>query len=106
MLRRLDSSNELVTLFFLFTLFCFASVLLAQQLQLDESDRLDDGANVTVSNASSISKPKDGTFAAIIDRALEKEFAENEQNEGTHSFLYLILLCLGFRIPIRASEPY
>ena len=81
MLRRSDSSFDLITFFFV-TLFCLASFSLAQQ-QLTESDRFDDEANATVSNVSSITKPKDGTFAAIIDRALEKEFTENEQNEGT-----------------------
>ncbi|KAK6273877.1 hypothetical protein POUND7_010960 [Theobroma cacao] len=82
MLRRSVSSSsyELIAFFF-FTLFCLASFSLAQQQQLIESDRLDDDSNATVSNASSITKPKDGTFAAIIDRALEKEFTENEQNE-------------------------
>ena len=81
MLRTSDSSYKLITFFFV-ALFCLASFSLAQQ-QLAESDRFDDGENATVLNASSITKPKDGTFAAIIDRALEKEFTENEQNEGT-----------------------
>ncbi|XP_021276605.1 K(+) efflux antiporter 6 isoform X1 [Herrania umbratica] len=83
MLRRSVSSSssyELIT-FLVFTLFCLASFSLSQQQQLIESDRFDDDVNATVSNASSITKPKDGTFAAIIDRALEKEFTENEQNE-------------------------
>ncbi|TYH12962.1 hypothetical protein ES288_A06G107000v1 [Gossypium darwinii] len=86
MLRKSNSSLEILTFCFFVSLFCLASFSLAQrqQEQLAESDRFDDdddGGNGTVSNASSIAKPKDGTFAAIIDRALEKEFTENEQNE-------------------------
>ncbi|XVF35348.1 hypothetical protein REPUB_Repub18cG0137900 [Reevesia pubescens] len=84
MLRRSDSSSisfDLIITFFFVSLFCLASFSLAQQQQFAELDRFDDGANASVSNASSIIKPKDGTFAAIIDRALEKEFPENEQNE-------------------------
>ncbi|XP_016753225.1 K(+) efflux antiporter 6 isoform X2 [Gossypium hirsutum] len=86
MLRKSNSSLEILTFCFFVSLFCLASFSVAQrqQEQLAESDRFDDdddGGNGTVSNASSIAKPKDGTFAAIIDRALEKEFTENEQNE-------------------------
>ena len=33
-------------------------------------------------NNVSLSKPKEDSFADMIDRALEKEFPENEQNEG------------------------
>ncbi|KAK8976133.1 hypothetical protein V6N11_007627 [Hibiscus sabdariffa] len=83
MLRKSNSSCELVITFFLVATSCLASFSLAQQeLRLAESDRLDAG-NGTVSNVSSVAKPKDGSFAAIIDRALEKEFNENEQNEVT-----------------------
>ncbi|TYH66282.1 hypothetical protein ES332_D06G111900v1 [Gossypium tomentosum] len=87
MLRKSNSSVEILTFCFFVSLFCLASFSLAQrqqEQQLAEPDRFDDddeGGNGTVSNASSIAKPKDGTFAAIIDRALEKEFTENEQNE-------------------------
>lgn len=34
-------------------------------------------------NASSLGKPKEGSFADIIDRALEKEFNESDQTEGS-----------------------
>ncbi|KAH1056787.1 hypothetical protein J1N35_034852 [Gossypium stocksii] len=87
MLKKSNSSVETLTFCFFVSLFCLASFSLAQrqqEQQLAEPDRFDDdddGGNGTVSNASSIAKPKDGTFAAIIDRALEKEFTENEQNE-------------------------
>ncbi|KAK8602473.1 hypothetical protein V6N13_057898 [Hibiscus sabdariffa] len=84
MLRKSSSSYELITAFFFVATFCLISFSLAQQpqLRLSESDRFDaDAGNGTVSNVSSVTKPKEGSFAAIIDRALEKEFNENEQNE-------------------------
>ncbi|RXH72948.1 hypothetical protein DVH24_012632 [Malus domestica] len=39
-------------------------------------------ANATESNVS-LSKPKEGSFADMIDKALENEFKENDQNEAT-----------------------
>ncbi|KAJ4708183.1 K(+) efflux antiporter [Melia azedarach] len=71
MLRRSRSSQRRLLLFV-----CFASLALA--LQIDDSDRLDD-FNVTFSNTS-VARP--GSFADIIDRALEKEFTESEQTEA------------------------
>ncbi|XP_039057535.1 K(+) efflux antiporter 4-like [Hibiscus syriacus] len=83
LIRSNSSSYELIVTSFIVTAFCLASFSLTrQQLQLAEPDRFDAG-NDTVSNVSSATKPKDGTFAAIIDRALEKEFNEKEQNEVT-----------------------
>ena len=38
-------------------------------------------ANATESNVS-VSRPKEGSFADMIDKALENEFKENDQNEG------------------------
>lgn len=46
-----------------------------------ESDQIE-LANATESNVS-LSRPREGSFADIIDRALEHEFTENDQNEGT-----------------------
>uniref|UniRef100_A0A2P2M718 K+ efflux antiporter 6-like isoform X2 n=1 Tax=Rhizophora mucronata TaxID=61149 RepID=A0A2P2M718_RHIMU len=43
-------------------------------------DRLDLGGNTSATNTS-LSKPS--SFADIIDKALEKEFTENDQNEAT-----------------------
>ncbi|KAK7383308.1 hypothetical protein VNO78_28982 [Psophocarpus tetragonolobus] len=45
-----------------------------------ESDRIE-LANATESNVS-LSRPREGSFADIIDRALEHEFTENDQNEA------------------------
>ncbi|CAJ1972860.1 unnamed protein product [Sphenostylis stenocarpa] len=45
-----------------------------------ESDRID-LANATESNVS-LSRPREGSFADMIDRALEHEFTENDQNEA------------------------
>lgn len=55
-----------------------------------ESDNETDSAVVTreingtvvESNATS-AKPKEDSFADMIDRALEKEFPDNDQNEGS-----------------------
>lgn len=75
LVRRSRSCSSQLTLFLLFVY--FASLSLA--LELPDSDRLD-YLNVTVSNTS-VARP--GTFADIIDRALQKEFTENEQAEAT-----------------------
>jgi len=65
----------------IFLLYCFASLSLADEL--NESDRLEFTANTSISNTS-LSKPREGSsFADIIDKALEKEFTENDQNEGS-----------------------
>eukprot|EP00258_Populus_trichocarpa_P030540 XP_024446559.1 K(+) efflux antiporter 6 isoform X3 [Populus trichocarpa] len=65
----------------IFLLYCFASLSLADEL--NESDRLEFTANTSISNTS-LSKPREGSsFADIIDKALEKEFTENDQNEAT-----------------------
>ncbi|XP_043807763.1 K(+) efflux antiporter 4 isoform X2 [Manihot esculenta] len=61
----------------LFLLF-FAS--LSDGIELTESDRLEVTNNTAVSDAS-LSQPKEGSFAKIIDDALRKEFPENEQND-------------------------
>ncbi|KAE8100013.1 hypothetical protein FH972_017948 [Carpinus fangiana] len=59
-------------------LLCFALVL--PSLSLSESDRLET-ANSTESNVS-LSKPKEGSFAHMIDQALANEFPENDQPEA------------------------
>ncbi|CAK7352994.1 unnamed protein product [Dovyalis caffra] len=65
----------------IFLLFCFASLSLADELT--ESDRLEFTANTSIPN-NSLSTPKEGSsFADMIDKALEKEFTENDQNEAT-----------------------
>ncbi|KAG4379337.1 hypothetical protein GLYMA_17G229700v4 [Glycine max] len=47
-----------------------------------ESDRIE-LANATESSSNaSLSRPREGTFADMIDRALEHEFTENDQNEA------------------------
>ncbi|KAF9662323.1 hypothetical protein SADUNF_Sadunf18G0041000 [Salix dunnii] len=61
-------------------LFCFASFSLADELT--KSDRLEFTANNSVVN-SFFSKPREGSsFADIIDKDLEKEFTESDQNEA------------------------
>lgn len=44
------------------------------------SDKAEDG--VAETNVTS-TRSKEDSFADMIDRALEKEFTENEQNEGS-----------------------
>ncbi|KAJ7966443.1 K(+) efflux antiporter [Quillaja saponaria] len=65
------------TLFVLFHAFSLPSLSLA--LRPTEVDQLD--LNSTESNVS-LSRPKEDSFADIIDRALEHEFTENDQNEA------------------------
>ncbi|XP_062159161.1 K(+) efflux antiporter 6 [Alnus glutinosa] len=72
MLRR-SPSAELSLL-----LLCFA--LLLPSLSLAESDRLET-TNSTELNVS-LSKPKEGSFAHMIDQALANEFPENDQPEA------------------------
>jgi hypothetical protein len=60
-------------------LLCFA--LLLPSLSLAESDRLET-TNSTELNVS-LSKPKEGSFAHMIDQALANEFPENDQPEGS-----------------------
>lgn len=45
------------------------------------------------SENSSLARSGNDSFANMIDRALEREFPENEQNQGPNSS---ILACIGF----------
>jgi hypothetical protein len=68
--------------FFIFL--CFALLLSLLSLpspSLAESDLLD-RSNSSESNVS-LSKPKEGSFAHMIDQALSNEFPENDQPEGS-----------------------
>ena len=60
---------------------CSDLLPLSLALLVPESDLLIQ-TNLTASNVS-LSKPKEGTFADMIDKALENEFKENDQNEGS-----------------------
>nr|UNQ45085.1 K+ efflux antiporter 6 [Olimarabidopsis pumila] len=79
--RRRRRSSEVALLLLLPSLFLCFSV--ASPRPLSDSDLLED----TISNSSSLNassslaKPKEGSFADIIDRALEKEFNDSDQNE-------------------------
>ncbi|KDP34108.1 hypothetical protein JCGZ_07679 [Jatropha curcas] len=72
--------RELIILFFVF----FSSFSLADELTESESDRLQLTNDTAVYNAS-LSKPREGSFAKIIDDALRMEFPENEQNDVADS---------------------
>ncbi|KAH0990148.1 hypothetical protein GBA52_001631 [Prunus armeniaca] len=84
MLRRSSSSSHGLFTILIPTLLLFSSDLLFSLSfaePLTESDPLLN-ANATESNVS-LSKPKEGSFADMIDKALENEFKENDQNEAT-----------------------
>ncbi|KFK25438.1 hypothetical protein AALP_AA8G115200 [Arabis alpina] len=63
------------------------SFSVASPRALPDSDLLEEtvgnSSSAAYLNDSSIVKPKEGSFADIIDRALEKEFNESDQNEVT-----------------------
>lgn len=84
MLRRSSSSSPVVLFTILIPTLLLLSSDLLLSLSLADSDPLllllD--ANATESNVS-LSKPKEGSFADMIDKALENEFKENDQNEGS-----------------------
>ncbi|GMH03409.1 hypothetical protein Nepgr_005248 [Nepenthes gracilis] len=63
-------------------LFCVASPSLSVFIS-DELNQLED-SNVTETNVTS-SKAKENSFADMFDRALQKEFPENEHNEAADS---------------------
>ncbi|KAJ0243323.1 K(+) efflux antiporter 6 [Hirschfeldia incana] len=79
--RSLLSSFELAFLLLSLFLCCFS---IASPRALPDPDLLEEtvGNSSDASlNASSLGKPKEGSFADIIDRALEKEFNESDQAE-------------------------
>uniref|UniRef100_A0A1J3GN31 K(+) efflux antiporter 6 n=1 Tax=Noccaea caerulescens TaxID=107243 RepID=A0A1J3GN31_NOCCA len=80
--RRRSLLSFQLALLLLSLFLCFS---LASPRALSDSDLLDETAGNSSSdaslNASSLVKPKEGSFADIIDRALEKEFNESDQIE-------------------------
>ncbi|XP_010424064.1 PREDICTED: K(+) efflux antiporter 6-like [Camelina sativa] len=86
--RRRRRSSEVVILLLLLSLFLCFSV--ASPRSFSDSDLFEETVSVNSSSvvaslngSSSLVKPKEGSFADIIDRALEKEFNESDQNEVT-----------------------
>ncbi|KAK2987731.1 hypothetical protein RJ640_016829 [Escallonia rubra] len=75
MTRRRSSSFELRI---------FAAACLLLSVAAAESDQLDEAAlsNATESSNASRSRAREESFAGMIDRALEKEFTEGDQNEA------------------------
>ncbi|KFK40325.1 potassium efflux antiporter [Arabis alpina] len=63
-----------------FLLILICSFSLAFSAELGETDSVEINGTFVESNATN-SKPKEDSFADMIDRALEKEFPENDQNE-------------------------
>lgn len=54
----------------------------ADKSETEEPELLLPETNVTAIGNASLARSKDDSFATMIDRALEREFPENEQNEG------------------------
>lgn len=85
------SSSHLRRLYFLSLISLILSFFLSlplpvladtDQEQLEDiSDTFVNNATLTSNNASSTTD-RDRSFAGMIDRALEKEFTENDQTEG------------------------
>ncbi|XP_010491930.1 PREDICTED: K(+) efflux antiporter 6 isoform X2 [Camelina sativa] len=81
-------SSEVVIHLLLLSLFLCFSV--ASPRSFSDSDLFEETVSVNSSSvvaslngsSSLVVKPKEGSFADIIDRALEKEFNESDQNEG------------------------
>lgn len=64
-----------------FTLFAVVSLLFCCASAGTESEI---NATATESGNGTLARPKEDSFADIIDRALEKEFNETDQNEGPY----------------------
>ncbi|CAF1786749.1 hypothetical protein HID58_089307 [Brassica napus] len=81
--RRRRSFELALLLLSLFLCFSFASprALPDSDLNLLEETVGNSSSDAAYLNASSLGKPKEGSFADIIDRALEKEFNESDQTE-------------------------
>ncbi|KAK3003945.1 hypothetical protein RJ639_019478 [Escallonia herrerae] len=77
MTRRRSSSFEL-------RIFAATVAYLLLSVAAAESDQLDEAAlsNATESSNASRSRAREESFAGMIDRALEKEFTEGDQNEA------------------------
>ncbi|OVA11356.1 Cation/H+ exchanger [Macleaya cordata] len=78
-----SSSSELLVFFFFFffSLLCFTSLPSLSAPLTTDSDRSDDN-NATKSNSSG-SRSREDSLAGMIDRALQKEFPDNEQTGET-----------------------
>nr|AFO66509.1 putative potassium ion transmembrane transporter [Brassica napus] len=83
--RRSFLSSFELALLLLFLCFSIASprALPDSDLNLLEETVGNSSSDAASLNASSLGKPKEGSFADIIDRALEKEFNESDQTEVT-----------------------
>ncbi|RDX88599.1 K(+) efflux antiporter 4 [Mucuna pruriens] len=74
--------NLLILCDLLLCLTSFSFSLLAADAE-PEKELLLDGTNATAVVNASLARSGEDSFANMIDRALEREFPENEQNEGT-----------------------
>lgn len=79
-------SFELAALLLLSLFLCFSFSL--SDPNLLEEETVANSSVASSFDASFIVKPKEVSFADIIDRALEKEFNESDQAEGSSVYLY------------------
>lgn len=83
---RLRSSVILKLLVLCDLLLCFATHLSFSFSLLaieSEPEVLLEVINATAASNASLARSNEDSFANMIDRALEREFPENEQNEGS-----------------------
>lgn len=74
---------RLLTLLLISSFFFFSLAFSADSdIETDSVVTREINGTLVESNATS-AKPKEDSFADMIDRALEKEFPENDQNEGS-----------------------
>lgn len=74
--------NLFILCYLLLSIPSFSLSLRAADAQTDP-ELLLAGANATALANASLARSDDDSFANMIDRALEREFPDNEQNEGT-----------------------
>ena len=74
-----SKSSAILTLLFLCDLLFSFSLLAAES----ETEVLLEQTNATAVSNASLARSNEDSFANMIDRALEREFPENEQNEGS-----------------------
>lgn len=77
-------SSAILTLLLFLISSPFSLLALEPEVLLQET-------NATADSNASLPRSNEDSFANIIDRALEREFPENEQNQG--SWIYLLPLC-------------
>lgn len=87
-----------------FLLICSLSLAFSAESDIGTDSVVTREINGTAAESNATSaKPKEDSFADMIDRALEKEFPENDQNEGssTRSSMFYIFINFSFCCLVR-----